>query len=83
MKERLLASDKGCYRIHSIEDDREDAWMKFTISFEVDKGDKSKRFLLTTKISNMAVDNPSFDLYAFISKQVENTVKTVMKRVKW
>ena len=69
----LLATKEPLYEIQTVETDTEDPdRTKFLISVELKEN--GKRLLVTIEVSNLAIENLSFDLYSFIR---QNTSKAV------
>lgn len=83
VKKRLMAAEHGCYRIGGMDVHREPGKMNIDITVDVENEGKTIRFLLRTGISNKAIDNPSFDLYKFISEKVDKSVGVAIKRSSW
>lgn len=69
----LLATKEPLYEIQTVETDTEDPdCTKFLISVELKEN--GKRLLVTTKVSNLAIENLSFDLYSFIRQKTSKAV---------
>ena len=83
VRKRLMAAVHGCYRIGGMDVHREPGKMNIDITVDVENEGKMKRFLIKTGISIKAIDNPSFDLYKFISEKVDKTVGVAIKRTSW
>lgn len=71
---RALRTDS--YRVLSAEAHREYGKTKFIVQISVGE----RRMLLTTSVSNRAVDNNAFDLQGFLKSKVDAAVKSVTRR---
>jgi hypothetical protein len=69
----LLATKEPLYEIQTVETDTEDPdRTKFLISVELKEN--GKRLLVTIEVSNLAIENLSFDLYSFIRQKTSKAV---------
>ena len=71
---RALGTDS--YRVLSAEAHREYGKTKFVVQVSVGE----RRMLMTTSVSNRAVDNKAFDLPGFLKLKVEAAVKSITRR---
>ena len=77
----LLAIKEPLYEIQTVETDTEEPdRTKFLISVELKED--GTRLLVTTEVSNLAIDNLSFGLYSFIRQKTSKAVDYAIKRVK-
>ena len=76
----LLATKEPLYEIQTVETDTEELdRTKFLISVELKEN--GKRLLVTTEVSNLAIENLSFDLYSFIRQKTSKAVDYAIKRL--
>ncbi len=69
----LLATKEPLYEIQTVDTDTEDPdRTKFLISVELKEN--GKRLLVTIEVSNLAIENLSFDLYSFIRQKTSKAV---------
>ncbi len=69
----LLATKEPLYEIQTVETDTEAPdRTKFLISVELKEN--GKRLLVTIEVSNLAIENLSFDLYSFIRQKTSKAV---------
>lgn len=75
----LLATKEPLYEIQKVETDKKEPdRTKFLI--RVEPKENGKRLLVTIEVSNLAIDNLSFDLYSFIREKISKVVDYAKKR---
>lgn len=76
---QLLGTKESLYEIQTVETDtKEPGRTKFLISVELKED--GTRLLVTTEVSNIAIDNLSFDLFFFIRRKTGIAVAYAIKR---